>query len=92
VTSHLVITISMLCGNSAYCVKLSVTKLNQLAGQNVRIITILPIKRCHSKKHFSELAAHCGGKTAGTDDGMKKLRHCHPVHTLLLRLRVDSCC
>jgi len=36
--------------------------------ENVRfIITILLIKRCHNSKHFSELAPHYDGKTAGID-------------------------
>ena len=94
-------TISMLWGNSAYCVKLCGEDLNQSVWENVRIIVILLRKWCHNNKHFSEFAPHHGGKTAGVG-GMKKLCNYHPsarrststpliqqLHWLPVRQRID---
>ena len=43
----------------------------QLVKENVRIIAVLPRKWCHNNEHFSELAPHHNGKTAGIEYGMK---------------------
>jgi len=42
-------------------------KLNRLVSENVRVVTVFLRKWCHSSTHFSELAPHHGGKTAGID-------------------------
>jgi len=65
--------ISMLCGNTAYCVKLSGEVLSRCSNEiesvceNIRVITILLRKWYHNNKRVSELASHNGGKTAGID-------------------------
>jgi len=42
-------------------------KLNPLVKKNVPVVTDLLRKWCHNSIHFSELAPHHGGKTAGRD-------------------------
>jgi len=68
------IAISMLWGNTAYCVKLSGEDLSRYSNKTesvalIKKMFILSVsyirKRCHNNKHFSELASHHGGKTAG---------------------------
>jgi len=71
------VTISMLWGNMAYCVKLSGEDLSRYSNKNesvlskkascVIVITIFLRKLSHNYKHFSELAPHHGRKTAGID-------------------------
>jgi len=68
-------TISVLWGNTAYCVKLSgedlsryLNKIESAGSKNLHIISILVRNgRRQSIKHFSGLAPHRGGKTVGTD-------------------------
>jgi len=65
----------VLWGNTAYCVKLSSEDLLRCSNQtesvwfyeNISVIVILLRTWCHNNKHFSELAPHHGGKTAGID-------------------------
>ena len=69
-------TISMLWGNTAYCVKLSGEDLSRYSNKTESVgLRKCPYchyltkknKWCHDNKHFSELAPHHGVKTAGID-------------------------
>jgi len=59
----------MLWGNMAYYVKLSgedlLHCLNKIEPVGFKKMYVR--KWCHNNKHFSELATHFGGKTAGID-------------------------
>ena len=62
------ITISILPGNTAYCVTLSGKDLSRYSNKNksdnVRVLTVLLRKWCHNNSnHFSNLAPHRGEKT-----------------------------
>jgi len=48
-------------------------------------------KCCHSNKHFAELAPRHGGKNSQHTCSMKKLRHCHPMHSEMQSTTTAAC-
>jgi len=81
---------SMLWGNTAYCVKLSGEDLSScsnkiesvgLRNKLMRIVAILLRKWCHNNKHFVRACPTSWRENTWRRYGMKKLRYCqcHPV-------------